>query len=276
MIFVYYKPFKALRPLHLALLASLNPPARSSAVAEKLAVSQLIIDNFVDDIVAWNLALSTGKKIALTDRGKRCVDVWNATNKRGFWEFEDIGSGWLLGEGLFSFRKPVKSLADAGLDAETGKLLREDEARKMLQEHQQAVHDLELEIKAASLRQNLLKAFAASKDLAPIIEASVTRARSMFHLNQLCNMTEIVLNEIQQKAPVQTDLLEKMRDWLKELNRKVRPQIQCHEQASQAVTHVLLGLWLTERTGFLKDIAVAEPDALLVKSDFGGSGTSVR
>ena len=125
MIRVFYRPLYKLRYLHIALLALLKVPASVTELSEKLRVQQIIIDHALDDILSWSLACSNVGTIELTDRGRRCGVVWLMTDKRGFWEFED-SSGWPLGDGVFSFRKPLRSLEDAGLNSETGEVLSKD------------------------------------------------------------------------------------------------------------------------------------------------------
>lgn len=273
MIRVHYKPLDALRPMHLALLASLNPPTSRLKVASNLSVPEMILDHAVDDAVAWSLVAQTGDALALTERGNRCVAVWAATDKRGFWEFED-GSGWLLGKGLFSFRKPLKSLDAAGLDAETGNLLAECDAKDRLKKYQRANLQLDVEIKQEALRHCLIQTFRDAKELAPVIEQALTQAKTRLQLNQLIRLAECALVELQQAGTDQ--LLADRRNaigdankMIKRLRHEVQWQIRDHESATQDLTRVLLAAWLAQQKGFLKEIAESEPDSLLVRSEFG-------
>lgn len=273
MIRVHYKPLDALRPMHVALLASLNPPTSSLKVASSLSVPQMVLDHAVDDAVAWSLVAPIGDALALTVKGNRCVAVWAATNKRGFWEFED-GAGWLLGKGVFSFRKPLKSLEDAGLDAETGNLLGENDAKSRLKEYQRATLRLEDEIKQEALRQCLIQAFQDGKDLAPVVEKSLVQARTRLQLNQLSRLAEGALVELQQAATEQplkdrTNALGEAHKTIKRLIHEVQWQIRDHESATQEVTRVLLAAWLARREGFLREITESEPDSLFVRSEYG-------
>lgn len=272
MIRVHYKPLDALRPMHMALLASLNLPMCRLKVASNLSVPHMVLNHAVDDAVAWSLIAQTGDALSLTDRGSRCVAVWAATDKRGFWEFGD-GAGWLLGKGQFSFRKPLKSLNAAGLDAETGNLLVESDAKNRLKEYQCANLKLDEEIKEEVLRHRLIQTFQDAKELAPVIEQALTQARTRLQLNQLIRLAEYALADLQRASTDQsladrTNSLVEAHKVIKRLRHEVQWQIRDHESAMQDVNRVLLAVWLAQQKGILKDIAESEPDSFLVRSEF--------
>lgn len=233
----------------------------------------MILDHAVDDIVAWSLATLTGVTITLTERGKRFVSVWEATDQRGFWEFEN-GTGWLLGKGVFSFRKALKSLHDAGLESETGIILTKHDAKNKLKEYHLAKIQVDGQIKQNILRHSLIQAFEDAKDLATVIEQSLTLSRTRLQLNQLCRMAESALVELQQtageeKLAKRTTLLCAALKTITRLKEEIPWQIRDQETVAQEVTHVLLASWLADQVGVLKDIAECEPEAILVRSDCG-------
>ena len=273
MIRVHYKPLEALRPVHLALLASLDQPKSAKQVASNLSIPQMIIDHAIEDVTAWGLAESNGAEISLTERGNRCVAVWTATAKQGFWEFQD-GTGWLLGKGVFLFRKPLKSLADAGLDPETGTVLSEQDAKARLKNIRNANLQLEKEIDRKVLRHAIIQAFEKEQHPTAIVEAALSKARTRLHLNQLCRLARSTISEIQQTNAKhlphqQKEAIQESKNKVEQLEGELQWQIRDHEAEIQDATRVLLAAWLVNRDGFLKEIAAAEPDALIVRSDCG-------
>lgn len=271
MIRIHYRPLEGLKPIHIAVLASLTQPADGKDVIRRLSIPQMMLDHALDDLLAWSLVRAVAQKFVLTGKGNRCVAVWTATDKKGFWEFKD-GSGWLLGKGVFSFRKPLKSIKYANLNPETGDLVNEKDARERLKKQLLDHIQIEKEIKQEALRDQLLKGAKQGQDLSGIVRDSLTRAKTRSQVNQLCRLAESALDQLQHanvglKGSLGKDTFAKIRATIPKVKGEFQREIRDQESNLQELTDVLLAAWLADRSGLLNEVARSEPGALVCRSE---------
>ena len=272
MIRIHYKPLEGLKAIHIAVLASLKQPAGSKDLPLRLSIPQMMLDHAVDDLLAWSLVRPVAQNLVLTEQGNRCVAVWTTTDKRGFWEVKD-GSGWLLGKGAFSFRKPLKSIEYANLNPETGDLVNEKDARERLKEQLLGHIQIEKEIKQESLRDQLLKGAQNGQELSGIIRDTLTRAKTRSQLNRLCRLAESALDQllwsnVEHNGFPAKDNFAKFRATISAVKGELQREIRDEESKLQELTDVLLAAWLADRAGLLNEIARSEPGALVCRSEF--------
>lgn len=170
---------------------------------------------------------------------------------------------------MFSFRDPLKSLADAGLDVETGNVLSESEAVKTLKSYQHALQLVEQEIQSETLRANIIEVSQANGDLAGLIESSLGRAKTRLHLNRLCRQAESAFVEKSVAASLQNGQSREFKQFFQKQRSLVEKSILNQSREAHGLTRPLLATWLSQRDGYLGEVASAEPCALLIRSDQG-------
>ena len=267
MITVHYKPLEALRPIHITILAVAETTPSLHSIGETLGVPIMLLEHAADDLVAWQMVSVADQQLKLLERGVRCVAVWASTDRRGFWNI-DNDDRWVLGKGVFSFRDPLKFLADAGLDPETGNILSEAEAIKTLKNYQRSVQLVEKEIQDESLRARIIETDHANGDLAELIESSLGRAKTRLHLNRLCRQAESAFEKISAEATQKTRRFSEFKRLLHQQKSSAEKSVN-QSRETQGFTRMLLASWLNQREGFLREVAVAEPCALFIRSDQG-------
>ena len=268
MITVHYKPLEALRPIHVSILALARTTPSLDLIGETLGVPSMLLDHAADDLVTWQLASVHDHQVKLLERGDRCVAVWASTERRGFWRIEN-DDFWILGKGEFSFRDPLKSLADANVDPENGMILSEAEATNNLKDYKRAVQRVEIDIQEDAIRAKIIEASVADGNLAETIETSLAAAKSWLHLNRLCRQAEAALADISQEGPHQNKRFTEFKRILQQQQKRAEQSIKRQFRETDRFKKVLLASWLKQRDGFLGEVASSEPFALLIRSDQG-------
>jgi hypothetical protein len=268
MITVQYKPLEALRPIHVSILAVSETTPSLDSIGDMLGVLPMLLEHAADDLVAWKMISVENRQVSLSERAVRCVAVWAATNRRGFWSIEN-DDRWVLGKGVFFFREPLKSLADAGLDPETGNVLSEAEAIKSLKEYKRAVQRVEKEIQGDVIRARISKTITTNGNLAETIETSLRGAKSWLHLNRLCRQAEVALVEISGSEPHQKGRITEFKRLLQQQKSQAEQSLNRQFRETDVFTKLLLASWLKQRAGFLGEVASTEPNALLIRSEKG-------
>jgi hypothetical protein len=268
MITVHYKPLEALRPIHISILAVAETTSSLHSIGETLGVPAMVLEHAADDLVTWQLISVKNQQVKLLERAVRCVAVWAATERRGFWSIEN-DDRWVLGKGVFFFRDPLRSLADAGLDPETGNVLAEAEAIKSLKDYKRAVQRVEEEIQADAIRARITETITKNGDLSETIATSLGGAKSKLHLNRLCRQAEAALEEISRGDAHQKGRPTEFKRLLQQQKSQAEQSMTRQYRETDGFTKLLLASWLKQRAGFLGEVASTEPNALLIRSELG-------
>lgn len=268
MITVHYKPLEALRPIHISILALADTTSSLDSIGETLGVPSMLLEHATDDLVTWQMVSFEDHQVKLLERGVRCVAVWASTDRRGFWTIENDDL-WILGKGVFSFRDPLKSLADAGLDPETGNVLSEAEATKSLKDYKRAVQRVEADIQEDAIRAKIIETSTTNGNLDEIIETSLGAAKSRLHLNRLCRQAEAALADIFQDESHQKGRPTESKRILQQQQSRAEQSMTRQFRETDRFRKVILASWLEQRDGFLGEVASTEPSALLIRTEQG-------
>ena len=65
MITVHYKPFEALRPVHIAVMAAAEAELPTSELPAIFGLPELVLRHASDDLVGWGLANCTNGHVSL-------------------------------------------------------------------------------------------------------------------------------------------------------------------------------------------------------------------
>jgi hypothetical protein len=267
MITVHYKPFEALRPVHIVVLTAAEAELSPSELPAIFGLPELVLQHASDDLVRWGLASSINGQVGLLPGGARCVSFWGATEQRGFWSFSEP-DGWNLGKGVFFFRSPLSRLADAGLDPETGSVLSQEDATARQSSFLIENEKLEREIQAQSASRDLQACVEAGGDQSKTIAGWLERPRTRLHLNQLCRMMRTALDYCESDNDETRGRVHHAYRCIDEQREQAERRLRDEQRSMQPVQEVLIAKWLSERTGLLHDLAEADPLSILIRSDF--------
>jgi hypothetical protein len=262
-----------LKPLHLALMGVTEVPGGAEDFESRLSLPRMMIEHAIDDLVSWKLAERNASQVVLSSKGKLALSVWVVTDKKGCWQIEDDGA-WLLGKGKFSFRSPLALLSDAGLDPETGEVLSDSKAKEILKSFYNKRAEIEKRISDKLIAKQLNEALQKKGNLTEIISAELSKAVTVFQLNQMSKMALRSLGDALEGDGNSTqrsenDVFRKCREAVAKTKGECVRGIKDGETTLHSATRVLLAEWLKRREGLLKSIAEADPGSLLVVSECG-------
>lgn len=267
MITVHYKPFEALRPVHVAVMAAAEANLSSQELLDTFGLPQLILEHAGVDLISWGLASFKDKRITLTLSGSRCVSVWVDTEQRGFWSFPNP-EGWRLGKGVFFFKSPLSQLSDAGLNPDTGIFISHKECMAMQNVLTSDTESLEKEIQNESASRAIASCFKLNDDPSEMIAVLLGRPRNRLHLNQLCRLMKATLDDCESDDAAAQKWIRFAWRCINDQREQAERRLRNEQRSMQPVQEVLLAKWLSERTGLLREIVETEPCSILIRSDF--------
>jgi hypothetical protein len=266
MITVHYKPLEALRPVHISILAVAESTSSLDSIGEILGVPLMLLEHAADDLVIWKMISITNRQVELHERAFRCVAVWAATDRRGFWNITNDDK-WVLGKGVFFFRDPLMSLNDATLDPETGKVLTEAQALKCLKDYKISIERLEVDIQTNAIRTEIIKTISTNGDMSNAIESSLGRAKSRLQLNRLYRQADAAFDDFFVAETNQRGKSHEFKRLLQHKKSKVEQSIMRLHRETDGFTKLLIASWLKQRDGLLGEIAATDPNAILIRSE---------
>jgi len=272
MIRVYYRPLNSLRPLHVALLAALEPSGGVRAAARSLGVPLIDMEAAAEELWAWGLLGAEGGGMVLSARGQRCREVWRDTRGCGFWEFP-VEADWLLGTGVFGFPRPLVSLACAGLDPDTGECLGEEEALSWLEEARSMAGAMQKQIESKELYHRLCGMIAAGQEVEGLLEDAFEDVKTRHDAKLLAQQVEEALAQsaVGARALGRSNWAANggARKALGKVTKAASWRISADEREEGTVRGVLLAAWLGRCRGLLGRIAETEPCLLKVECEEG-------
>tara|TARA_R110002096_G_scaffold233047_2_gene423005 strand:+ start:1651 stop:2466 length:816 start_codon:yes stop_codon:yes gene_type:complete len=266
MITVHYRPFDALRPVHIAVLAGAEAGLSHQELPDLLGLPELILKQATRDLRDWAMIRIVGDCIELLEQGTRCVSVWVATEQCGFWKFPNPVD-WQLGKGLFFFRTPLSRLSDAGFDLETGGFIPRKEAMETQLNYLRDSKRLEQEIRDEIPSNHIAKCSGSGKDPEEMITAFLSRPKNRLHLNQLCRLLEAAIDENRPEDAGKNDWQRRAQKKMANERKKAEQRLRYEQRAMQPVKEVLMAKWLSEQAGLLLDLSKAEPCSILIRSE---------
>ena len=263
----------------MAALAVLSDRSAREGLNEKLSAPAILIGEVVEDLLAWGMVSEEVGVLRKTEASRRCTDIWWATTKRGYWEFEP-DHNWLLGEGTFGFRGPLNHLADAGMDIETGVRCEPAMARQRIAEFRSDTQQLEGFLKGEPFIRSLLlylihAEVANSVSELSVIQTAFELACKRSQANRIHGLLVKVLSEISagmpenQKTKARVRAIETHIDNFR--THAVRHSTRKREADMQITEEVCLAAWLSGRKGLLREVAESQPRALFARCDLGQS-----
>jgi hypothetical protein len=267
MITVYYKPFEALRPVHIAVLAAAEAALDQADLPAMFGLPPLVLQHATDDLMKWDMARHDGKKVELLSRGARCVAVWVATNQLGYWSFPDP-DGWKLGKGVFFFRGRLLSLSDAGFDPTTGVSITQEMAMETHLKLLEETKRLDEEIQDEAACKRLVESLESSETPDEVIATLLGRPRTRLHLNQLCRLLEPIISNYRNGDEKANDWRSRARKGFKKEREGAEKRLRDEYRAMQPVQDVLIAKWISGHGGLLRELGESEPCSLMVRSDW--------
>lgn len=267
MITVHYKPFDALRPVHIAILAAAEADLDQADLPGMFGLPPLILQHAADDLMKWDMTCHTGSKVELLAKGERCVAVWVDTNQLGYWSFPDP-VGWQLGKGVFFFRGRFSILSDAGFDPATGDSTSQELAMEARLKFLEETKRLEEEIQDDSACKHLVGRLESSEAPDEVIATLLSRPRTRLHLNQLCRLLEPVISNYRIGDEKANDWRSRARNGFKKEREGAEKRLRDEYRAMQPVQDVLIAKWISGHGGLLRELGESEPCSLMVRSDW--------
>lgn len=251
---LHYRPLDHLGPLHLALLATLEKCGSVRSASAALGVPIRYFQCAGEELRDWDLLGGPVASPRLTPNGKRCVGAWRDTGKMGFWRVQS-DSTWVLGPGAFSFRNPLASLDEAGLNPETGNCLSEGDAKALLAQHQCQARKIDGQLERREIYKQLSKVLRAGGEAERLFHEGFKNLMTRRHLTLLSEQTEEALSDFQNGARPLREADSAARGALKKAQKSSWRRIRKHEEEAAMMTNVLLAQWLRQRGRFLSQIA---------------------
>lgn len=267
MITVHYRPYEALRPIHIALMAAAEADLPLNHLPAMFGLPDLFLQHACDDLISWGFARSANGKIILQQIGKACVSVWVDTEQRGFWKFSEP-LGWELGKGVFFFRSPLLFLNDAGFDPETGQIISSQQASVRLRSFFTETEKFERDFQIESVTRELKAIFRSDADPHPKIANWFGRPQNRLQLNQLSRVMKTSLHDCNKDSGPLVQSARQANRIIDEQRKLAENRLRDEQRSMLLVHEALMAKWLSARTGLLRQVAENVPGSIFIKSDF--------